>query len=837
MCSKIFKLLFVFSLLFSNIPQLLWAKPDLDRTLDYEKYIFDSGVPAEAKGKIIRAVRTHGQVIIVDGVLNESAWSQADEVYDFVQSTPDFGYAPTEQTEVRVLYDNEAVYIGVRAFDSRPDKITGMLTRRDEWSDSDWIIVYIDSRHDQLTSYNFAVNPYGVKVDFYIFNDVHRDESWDAVWDCKTRIDSLGWTAEFKIPYSVLRFSNEKSMVWGFNVTRSIKRKQERDYWVLKPRGVAGFVSRFGHLVGIGNIKPARRFELLPYAVGRVMRTPADPDKNPTGVNRFRGIGSDFKFGISPGVTLDVTINPDFGQVEEDPSVLNLSVFETFFPERRPFFLEGSKIFATPFLLFHSRRIGKKPGTFKVGKGVQEISRPDFTTILTAAKITGRTDNGITFGVLDAVTDQEFAKVDSIVYDEENEQVRYRQKRLIEPYTNYFVARVRKDILRGASYLGGMLTSVNRQGAESDYTGGVDWQLRTYDNVYDVDGHLAYSYTGKEQKSTGYGFLLSAKKISGKFFRPGLNIEIISPDFDINDLGYLRQNNRINISSRIRFLQLDPWWIFRRINQSFLYAHSWNFDGLVTRRYIGIGTSLQFRNYWSLGINISRPLSDYDDLETRGGPVIRDPAGYGASVYINSDDRHPVLLTLGGSLSRGNSGSWSRQFNVSLAIKPTSFIWFSINPRFSRAFSNSQWVKNIDQDGDGIKDHFVFGELYRHVFDIRLRTNITLTRDLSIQFFMQPYVAVGHYSNFKALAEAGTYNFYPYYLDGSNFDFNTKTLKSNAVLRWEYRPGSTLFLVVTQSLRDNAYPGDFELARDMKRTFLGTGKNIFLVKFNYWFNI
>ena len=481
---------------------------DVTDELDFESHFNQAIIAPEAKGKVARAIRTK-ETIDVDGEFNEMSWLRAEEIYDFVQSNPDFGYAPTEQTEVKVIYDNDAVYIGVRVFDSQPDKITGQLTRRDEFSDSDWISIYIDSRNDRQTAYGFSVNPLGVKVDRFMFNDFYGDLSWDAVWECETKIDSLGWKAEFKIPFHVLRFSTEKELVWGFNVIRTIKRKQENSYWVLKPRKESGFVSRFGLLVGIDNIKHRPHLEVLPYTLGKSTFSPKDEIINPDGITNFHGIGSDFKYGLSSGITLDVTVNPDFGQVEEDPSVLNLSVYETFFPERRPFFLEGAKIFSTPYMLFHSRRIGRKPNRFDIEDDDEVISRPDFTTITGAVKMTGRTDNGISFGILDAFTSEEFADVDSVVTDEETEdELRYRRERLIEPYTNYLVARVKKEFNRGRSYFGGLTTAVNRMDFDSDYTGGLDWQLKTQGNDYSFTGQIAGSHAGDDEKENGYAVFI-----------------------------------------------------------------------------------------------------------------------------------------------------------------------------------------------------------------------------------------------------------------------------------------------------------------------------------------
>jgi len=791
----------------------------------------------EKKGKVVRAVRVNSPPRI-DGRVDDKAWSRAQPISDFTQEEPENGEAPTESTKVWVVYDDQALYVAVRAYDSEPNKIVGRLTRRDQWSESDWIFIAIDSRHDHQTGFAFGVNPAGVKIDAYLYNDTREDESWDAVWDAETSIDSLGWCVEFKIPYSMLRFPPAERYTWGFNVSRRISRKKEEDVWVYKPRKASGGVSRFGHLVGIEGIKPHRRLEILPYVVSRSTFEPKNPLINPDGREFFQGLGADIKYGFGPGITLDLTINPDFGQVEADPSVLNLTVFETFFEEKRPFFIEGAKLFETPFTLFHSRRIGKRPGRFGVCSGDEVLKWPDCTTILGAAKLTGKTSGGTSFGVLDAVTAREYATVDSVVYDETTGmEKRFRRKRLIEPLTNYFVGRLQQDLLQGNSTIGAIFTAVNRQNSESAYTGGVDWNLRFFHNTYSLSGQIAGSRAGPwDDRKNGYGIQFKLTKQAGKWIRGRLRFEAESPHFRINDLGYLRRNDWIGTGCWLQFRTQDPRWITRRTFHNFNTWVGWNFDRVNLSKGFNYNNSIQFLNYWWAGWGFSHNFKTYDDLDTRGGPLIVDPPSTGAWLWFKSDSRkalqiNPVIFF---GRSEGGSHWWGVQLRVK--IKPSPSLSLTFSPRYNRSFDAAQWVTNIDEDGDGTLDHFVYGELRSQVWDLTMRADMTFTRDLSFQFYMQPFIAVGRYSNFKELARPASFEFRPYQID-LNPDFNSKSLKSNAVLRWEYRPGSTLYVVWSQSRSDFSHPGDFSFGRDFGKLFTAQGQNIFLIKTSYWFNL
>ncbi len=401
--------------------------------------------------KSITAIRIN-EGAKIDGVLDENFWQQAPRSGDFIQYQPDEGKPATESTFVRVAYDDDALYVGVDLYDSKPDKIISRLTRRDRWADNDLFNVIIDSHHDHQTAYAFTLYVSGTQKDSYYYNDNWSDDSWDGIWDSAARRTSSGWTAEFKIPFHCLRFASEQNPVWGIYFSRQIRHNNELDRWVYIPEKASGFVSHFGHLKGLDKIPAPKRLEVLPYAVSYEQTEPKNLG-NPDGRDFFGNVGFDLKYGITSNITLDATVNPDFGQVEADQTVLNLTTFETFYQEKRPFFLEGFKIFETPADLFYSRRIGKMPSQIPDGVDYY-LKKPSSTTILAAGKLSGKTKGGTSIGILEAVTQREKAE---FMHEDG-----YRKTEVIEPEANYFVGRVMQDILRNST-VGVMLTAVNQK--------------------------------------------------------------------------------------------------------------------------------------------------------------------------------------------------------------------------------------------------------------------------------------------------------------------------------------------------------------------------------------
>jgi hypothetical protein len=452
--------------------------------------------------KSITAVRINPGVR-VDGILDDKCWKEATRSTGFVQYQPDNGTPASESTFVRVAYDDEALYVGMEMYDSEPEKIVSRLTRRDRWADGDLVHVIVDSHHDHKTAYAFTTYASGTQRDVYYWNDNWSDDTWDAVWESATQMTGRGWTAEYRIPFHCLRFACEEDPVWGIYFSRSISRKSELDRWLHIPESASGFVSHFGHLKGMEGLSPPARLEVLPYGVSYA-ETEAKHPGNPDGRDYVHDMGFDLKYGLTSNITLDATVNPDFGQVEADETVLNLSTFETRYPEKRPFFLEGSKIFDTPFDLFYSRRIGRPPSISPEDVDYY-IDRPMATTILAAAKVSGKTAGGTSIGILESVTRREEARyVDT---------TGVKRTAMTEPEGNYLVARVKQDILENSS-VGIMATAVNQESSYPEYTGGADWNFRFRGGDYQCNGQVLGSSTGPDED--GLGGILIFEKAGGE---------------------------------------------------------------------------------------------------------------------------------------------------------------------------------------------------------------------------------------------------------------------------------------------------------------------------------
>lgn len=771
--------------------------------------------------KVLHALRVGSSPPRIDGHLDDEIWHAAARADGFVQWEPDNMAAMTERTIVQVAYDDRYLYVAVRCYDSDPSAIAGPLTRRDESRTvaSDLIAVGFDPRHDHQTGYVFMTNPAGVQNDFFFFNDENVDRDYDAVWEVRTTQNSEGWVAEFRIPLSQLRFErgDANENIWGFSVRREISRKGESGEWTGRPRGERGSVSRWGHLVFADALSPPRRIEVLPYVLARHERGVDAP----TGAG---GVGADVRVGLGPSTTLAATVNPDFGQVELDPAVLNLSVFETFFPEKRPFFLEDSRTFVPSFglfQLFHSRRIGRQPARFAGQIAQRIVDRPEQTSVIGAAKLTGKS-SGWTFGVLSALTAREYAEVEGPP-----------GRVLLEPLTSYNVVRLQRDVWSGSSNIGAIATAAVREDDADAFAGGVDYTLRWNRNRDQWNGHWAVTHApGTGGTRTDFGGVTNLN-ITRKHWSMFTHFNRFGRDFRVNDLGFLRTRiNSNSVNGGFNLHQPDPGKVFRRISLFTHVGQSWNHDGLVFGRFLGTGVSLQFLNFWSIDMFAGRGLRVLDDLDTRGGPPIVRPADFGADLFVNSDSRKTWRLSLGGGGGRTEEGGWNVRVGPSLRLQPSTRIQTTIGANYNAGRDIAQWITNRDTDGDGIVDH-VYGTLRRDVVDVTLRSSLALHRDLSLQVYLQPFVAAGDYTDIRRLAEPRSFEFTPVVLP-DNPDFNRKSLRSNVVLRWEYLRGSTLFVVWNMSRSDGARPGTFSPWRDLADAFGGEGPQVFMVKLNYW---
>ncbi len=809
----------------------------------------------------------------LDGELNDAAWNGAPVIDGFVQREPHEGKAPSFRTEARIVYDRSALYVSIRAFDSDPSKIVGILTRRDTDSPSDWVSVVIDSYHDRRTAYEFAVNPAGVKLDKYRFADRNEDVSWDAVWEAKVVKDAEGWRAQFRIPFSQLRFDPKKAETFGLAVTRRIGRLNEVSTWPLLPRGASGYVSSLGELTGLQLQGSQKRLEVVPYAVGQLQTQEAQVG-NPFVTRRdaASAFGADMKFAVTPGLTLTGTINPDFGQVEADPAVVNLSAFETYFSERRPFFVEGSGIFRFDIDcndgdcrgLFYSRRIGRTPrGAPPVTNGGY-VSVPSQTTILGAAKMTGRVGS-FSVGALNAVTREERGYAyDGFV----------RTSSVVEPTTSYTVGRATREFANQSS-IGFMATATNRRLTDDvrflpgqAYTGGADWDWRI-GKQDSLTGYWAGSTVRGDQEAIG---LLQASnvhsyqrpdathveldltrttlngmsaqagvgKIAGDRVRFNSTAWFKTPGFDINDLGFLQRADEQGVSNWLQFRRSTPWKWLRDLYLNFNQWALWNFDG--DRMALGGNVNFNLRTTGNhrVWFGVNREGAGFDDWATRGGPGAAGNAGTYAWHSFSTDDRKP--LQVGYDVQGGGDGLGSQNltFAPSVRVRPSAALSFTIGFRLARNRNDSQWVENLPSlhAPDG-RAHYVFGHLDQTTMSATFRVNYTITPTLSIQLYGQPFVSAGDYSAYKELVDgrAARYEdrYAPFTYPG-NADFNYKSFRTTNVVRWEYRPGSTLFVVWQQGREEVSDRGDFRFGRDFGDIFRASGRNVFMVKMAHWFN-
>jgi Domain of unknown function (DUF5916)/Carbohydrate family 9 binding domain-like len=862
----------------------------------------------------VTAVRTP-EPPVIDGRLSEESWSRAEAASAFTQRDPDEGRPATERTEVKILYDNDALYIAARLFDSQPELIGRRLSSRDGGKDgnrdadpdADRIIIYLDSMYDRLTGAAFGVSAANVQEDAIIFNDTFVDKSWDAVWQSHVSIDEAGWSAEIRIPLSQLRFPVADKQTWGVNVERFIRRKNETVWLERVPKDEAGLASRMGNLTGLDGLRPRRRMELLPYAAARAEfiapEEVADPFND--GARAFGALGMDMKLGLSSNLTVDATINPDFGQVEVDPAVVNLTAFETFFPEKRAFFLEGAQIFGSfgqggsnsfwgfntsDPIIFYSRRIGRSPQVDL--DDTDFIDQPASTTILGAVKLTGKTSTGWNIGLLEAVTGRETART-TVGHLSETAAV--------EPVTNYTVARVQRELGRrgGAGF---MTTAVTRRlDTAALRTSLVDRAYIFGTDAYAfLDGQREWVVTGKISGSRVSGSAESVdtlQRTAQRYFqrpdaphvtldptrtslggwagRVNLNRNSglwqvnaalwgVSPGFESNDLGFLETGDRAGAHAVFLWRGVAPNRFSRSRTIWGAKAWTWNYNREVQNDSWHGRASMTFLNYWYVnggGLVWRRAL---DDRLTRGGPSAIAPGGSFSNINAGTDPRQWFSLQTNISRSVNDAGSWNNRANLTVSIKPSSMVTISTGPEWKRSRAEAQYVTTVDDVAASAThgQRYVFGTLDQTEISMTTRVNLILTPIVSVQVFAQPLLSGGDYVDFKELARSRTYDFLNYGSagrsldfdalantysvdpDGSagpasifsfdNPDFNLKSLKLNAVFRWEIKSGSNLYAVWTRQQEDERDPGHFVFGRDTGRLFGASGDDVFLVKIAYW---
>ncbi len=872
--------------------------------------------PDPGTGKVARAVEITGPSPHIDGKLNDPIWATALWFSDFTQKQPVEGGIPTDKTEVAFAYDDGALYVAARLWSTRVNEIPRPVTRRDQFSNAEYFIVALDPYRDKRTGYSFSVSSGGVQGDSYHPQDEedNRDPAFNPVWESHITFDSAGWYVEMRIPFSQLRFNTQELQQWGMNINRWRPGFNEDIYWVMIPRSQSGFFSHFGTLEGMDNIVPSRRAEFIPYVAGTASMTGTQAAGDPfdDGSEWDGRVGADFKVGLGSNLTLDGTINPDFGQVEADPAEVNLTAFETFFPEQRPFFIEGNQLLQGRGPgYYYSRRIGATPqgyATGEVADSADFLESPRYATILGAAKLTGRTSSGMSIGALAAVTQREYANL----YDVTTNSF---EKVAVEPSTAYLVGRVQQEFGASASTVGVTLTGLSRSFSDAQplkqqmtsqaVSGGADWLLRFNNGQFLVGGHAGFSYihgsdtavTAVQTSSahyyqrpdqdyavldttrtslSGYSLGLNAEKAGGKHWTGGLFLSAESPGFELNDLGRLSSADDIDTEYYMNYRETQPGKVFRNYRLGLATANGWNFGGTRTYSVVRINTNQTWKNWWNSYVGIFyRPAAMSDDL-TRGGPLMATVPGGGIDAQVFTNEAKNTQVGLFYNTSWNELGATSNSLSMNLRFRPGSRWQFSLRPAWRQSNNARQYIGVYPGGTPATYDErYVFSWVKQTTLSMQLRLNYSFTPALTLEAYAEPFASSGDFSEYGELAAAETSSLREYGTDNTtivqdpsgnyvvtdgtngqtftlpNNNFNVLSYRSNVVLRWEWRPGSALFLIWQQNresdcsagydtgicYQEDRTPGGGLEAGDLVASRGVPGDNLLVLKATYWFTL
>lgn len=831
---------------------------------------------------------------VIDGKLVEAVWESATPTGDFRQREPIEGSAATLKTEVRFCYDDDALYIGAVLSIDDPNDIKSTLSRRDNAGNSERLLISIDSYNDNRTAYTFGITADGVRIEYYHPNDYEhsRDYSFDPVWEARVTRTENAWIAEMRIPFSQLRFNNRDIQTWGLNMNRYIPSRDEDVYWVLIPKNETGWSSRFGELTGIHGIEPSSRIELTPYGVADVTLShtgdPQDPFYNEIG---WQGnLGLDLKMGLGPNLTFDATVNPDFGQVEADPAEVNLSAYETYYSERRPFFIEGSQLLSGEGPnYFYSRRIGSQPS---LTANATFADRPANASILGAAKVTGRLPSGLSIAALTAVTQREFVDTYDPIFRKYSEA-------LVEPLTGYAAMRFQQEFADGNSTLGAMLTGVQRDLSSpaavqllnrQATSGGVDWKLRFDQATYELNGYAGFSdirgsadaiallqqssahyfqrpdaghieFDPTRTSMTGFAAGMSFQKTGGQHWLWGFGGSAESPGFEINDAGIIQSADDIESWGKLAYRENLPNDLFHNYEFEFSAAKGWNFGMVEQFTYFSLEFQSTWKNFYRSAISFDYGLSALNDHLTRGGPLMRSGSGWNIYAEVNNSYSKDLRWNLWGSSFADALGSWNWSAGSWFSLRTSGWLEFSVEPSFLRSINVRQYVMTYsDGPAETYGRRYVFATIDQGTLSARFRFNFAFSPDLTLELYAEPFAASGAYSAFGELPAAGsdqlsiygataqssiTYNddaeINSYEVNdqrGSfqipNPDFNILSFRSNVVLRWEWVRGSTLFLVWQQNRSGYDVDGNLIAPHDLLRSIDRPGDNFIALKISYW---
>ncbi|MFZ0454269.1 MAG: DUF5916 domain-containing protein [Ignavibacteriaceae bacterium] len=837
--------------------------------------------------RIYNTIRLSTEKPRIDGILDDPCWETGTWAGDFIQWIPNEGAEPSQPTEIKILYDDNNIYVAIRAYDNEPDKIADKAGRRDEFQ-GDIVGINFDSYHDRRTGFEFDVTAAGQKIDLILTNPSIPDMNWNAVWYGKTAREDSAWTVEMEIPLSQLRYSTDYEQVWGMHCWRWIDRFQEESDWEPQSSKGPGSLYLFGELHGIKGLPRSRRIEIMPYSVGKLNTFEKEignpfADKGKTWLGNF---GFDAKIGLSSNFTADLTINPDFGQVESDPSVMNLTAFETFYEEKRPFFLEGKNIFGFDLndaSIFYSRRIGHSPSYTPDLKNNEYIDSPDNTTILSAVKISGKTSSGLSVGVLQSLTAGE--KADLSLNGNLN-------KIRVEPLTNYGIVRIQKDYNAGNTMLGGIITSTNRFINDSHlnfmnknaFTGGLDLHHFWNDKEFYVDAKVigssisgstnaikelqyssaryyqrpdAYNFDSTRTHLSGHGGAIKIGKGSKGLWRYSTAVSWRSPGLDLNDLGYMQIADIFKQENAVSYFVNQPVSIFRTYSIGFEQSNDWDYKMDYLSSGAELNIYLEFNNLWAVSNSIEYQTQTLATRILRGGYATLIPAVWSNDFYFRTDPTRKISFALNGSMALSQNQN-SRFYGIQPEIYflPLNNLKFSVSAHYSSNVDNLQYV---DTKTVNAKDKYILGKLNQHTLALTFRVDYNISPELSIQYYGSPFASTGKFSEFKTIIDPRAadynnrfmiinpdFNGVDYQVSESggivnysfgNPDFNFSQFRSNLVLRWEYRPGSQIYLVWANEMTYDVKPGYNSLNQTMNMLRSAFPNNIFLVKVNYWFTI
>ncbi len=854
--------------------------------------------------------------LTINGIIDEPGWDVVEWAGDFIENQPDENTPPSQKTKFKIAYDQKYLYVAYRCYDAEPDKIEKRLSRRDGFA-GDRITLILDTYHDKRTAFSFTITAAGVKGDEFVSqNGDNWDSSWNPIWYAASNIDNEGWTAEIKIPLSQVKFGKSKEQVWGLQVNRLFFRKAERSVWQRIPRDAPGFISEFGELHGLINIEAQKQLEIQPFAVTQFDTYPEEKG-NPfrDGEDFKLNGGLDAKIGITNDLTLDLTVNPDFGQVEADPAAIALDGFQIFFREQRPFFVENKNIFDYRFAnnqdnLFYSRRIGRSPQGSISGIDNEFIDKPTNTTILGAAKFSGKTKDGWSIGVLESVTSREIAKI-----EDENGN---KREAIVEPLTNYMVGRVQKDFNQRNSFIGGIITATNRNLGDtfdideddpntdetsevagtrennlnllrkSAYTAGLDFRHNWKDRKYFIEGNIVASHVEGSEESiektqnslthlfqrvdadhveldpnrtslTGTGGKLTGGKSGGGNWRYEAGVFWRSPELELNDIGFLRQADDIRQFANLRYLFLKPTKFYRRANVRFSQSSAFDFEGNYNRIQYVLGGNIDYQNNWWTEVEMIHKPRIFTNTVLRGGPRWRFSQENIGVLFFGSDQRKKFNFTVGHVNSWTTDNNFSfRRYVLRLRYQPFNAFSMSLNPEFVENPNKTQYVTDVDFNGT---PRYITAKINQQTLSASIRLNYSINPNLTIQYYGQPFISRGRYTDFNYVTNAVAKNLDErvtlYDQDQISFaddeysvdedrdgnvdytisdpDFAFVQFRSNLVLRWEYIPGSEIFLVWSQGITGDGNPSD-DLFRSLDNQILNQQPdNTFLIKATYRF--